>query len=148
VIPENKRRPNVLVELLGEAEGLLTWAIQGAIEYSRIGLADPESVILAVKEAVDEQDHVLRFIEEVIEVWTEYTELELRETGATSDEVFHAYEAWCASEGSRSKAKVQFGKSFRKHLPEFDSPRVRRDGKMARVYPVALPVDARNGWRP
>ena len=142
VIPVERRRPNVVAELLGEAEGLLAWAIAGAVEFYNNGLQDPESVQVAVSEMVDEQDHVLRFVgEKLVIVDNDDIAADL----ATTTDVFHAYERWCAEEGARSLAKVQFIKRLKAHVPY---KRRRIDGKQLTVVQATMETDPRNAWKP
>jgi P4 family phage/plasmid primase-like protien len=47
-----------------EAEGILAWLVRGAIEYFRIGLAEPDAVLRATKLYQAETDKLAEFIED------------------------------------------------------------------------------------
>lgn len=53
---------NLGATLLGEAEGILAWAVQGCLSWQRVGLAEPKAVIDANQEYRSEQDLVGNFI--------------------------------------------------------------------------------------
>jgi putative DNA primase/helicase len=66
-IPEEKRDPLLLQKLRQEWPGILAWAIEGCMEWQRIGLAPPESVRAATADYLSDEDVLALWIEEAIE---------------------------------------------------------------------------------
>ncbi len=63
-IPVHERDLQLAEKLKEEWPGILSWAIQGCLEWQRIGLAPPPAVIEATATYLAEQDAVGRFISE------------------------------------------------------------------------------------
>lgn len=59
---ERQRDPNLSKALEAEASGILAWLVRGTLEWSRHGLAIPESVRQARKEYRVEESNVLDFV--------------------------------------------------------------------------------------
>lgn len=80
-------------KLLAEREGILSWAVRGAVEWSREGLRTP-AVIEEETTAFRRSSDVLgEFIGECMEVSREFT------APVKAAEVWAAYRLWCADEG-------------------------------------------------
>lgn len=79
VFPPEKQDRYLLDKLKAELPGILAWAVRGAIDWARDGLAEPTSVKEATAEYRSSEDVVGRFIEErcVIEAAavTKYSDL-------------------------------------------------------------------------
>ena len=67
-IPPEKRDNELKAKLRDEGPGILQWLIEGCLEYQRIGLAPPESVVDATDEYFKDEDNVANWIEERCEV--------------------------------------------------------------------------------
>ncbi|MCZ6860397.1 MAG: phage/plasmid primase, P4 family, partial [Alphaproteobacteria bacterium] len=63
-IPDDERDDKLAEKLKGEWPGILQWAIDGAVEWARIGLAPPEAVLEATQEYLSAQDSISLWIEE------------------------------------------------------------------------------------
>ncbi|MBK9497223.1 MAG: bifunctional DNA primase/polymerase [Xanthomonadales bacterium] len=61
-IPEKDRNPNLIAELRAEYSGILTWAVQGCLEWQRDGLGAPVEVVDATNAYRNEQDTFGAFI--------------------------------------------------------------------------------------
>jgi putative DNA primase/helicase len=87
-------------DLLAEAPGILAWAIQGCLEWQRIGLAPPRAVIEATEDYLREQDDLMRFIDEkciLPEPGLPGIETENRVTAARI--LYDEWRAWCQANG-------------------------------------------------
>jgi putative DNA primase/helicase len=78
-IPEKERKPQLTSELKNEWGGILKWAIQGCLEWQRIGLAPPKAVIDATSQYLIAEDAIGSWLETCCErrnnSWTASTEL-------------------------------------------------------------------------
>ncbi len=83
-------------KLLAEAPGIIAWAVQGAADWYRSGLGDPDMVRDATKEYRETSDPLAGFFPDV-----------LRPTGGTEridgTEVYNAYRDWCEAEGLQGR---------------------------------------------
>lgn len=103
-IPEDQRDPELAAKLDRELEGVLAWAVEGALEYQRIGLCPPAAVEAATNEYRRDQDVIGAFIaEECIE----------DPNGTVSiAELFERFEGWCGRSGEKSGSKRAFGQKL------------------------------------
>ena len=65
-IPPAERDPGLAEKLNKEWPGILAWAIEGCLEWQRIGLAPPSAVVEATQNYLTEEDAVGRFIAEAV----------------------------------------------------------------------------------
>lgn len=63
-IPAEKRDPELLDKLKAEAGGILQWAIDGCLEWQRIGLSPPPIVTEATKAYLVSQDFLAGWLED------------------------------------------------------------------------------------
>jgi putative DNA primase/helicase len=70
-----------------EAEGILAWAILGAVEYHRHGLSEPSAVTVRTREYRDEEDLIGQFVADRLELHDD--------SRAESGAVYIAYQRWC-----------------------------------------------------
>ncbi|MCS6624353.1 phage/plasmid primase, P4 family [Roseibacterium beibuensis] len=61
-IPVERRNPNLVAELMGEAPGVLNWMVEGLLSYLEIGLAPPDAVRAATEEYRRESDPLGEFL--------------------------------------------------------------------------------------
>ena len=73
-IPAEKRDSGLKAKLKDEGPGILQWLIEGCLEYQRIGLAPPKSVVDATDEYFKNEDGIANWIEEKCEVGTKLWE--------------------------------------------------------------------------
>jgi putative DNA primase/helicase len=78
-IPENERDPQLADKLQNERSGILAWAIQGCLEWQRMGLSPPKAVVDATSQYLTAEDAIGSWIEACCErrndTWTASTEL-------------------------------------------------------------------------
>ena len=67
-IPPEKRDNELKAKLRDEGPGILRWLIDGCLEYQRVGLAPPKSVVAATDEYFQGEDDVANWIGERCEV--------------------------------------------------------------------------------
>jgi len=63
-IPREKRDRQLQDKLLKERDGILAWALEGCMQWQRMGLCPPESVQVATSEYFEAEDAMGRWIEE------------------------------------------------------------------------------------
>ena len=83
-----------------EADGILSWAVKGAIQWYQHGLSFPDEITAASSRWKDDSDLLGRFIEE------RCAEAELFE--AKSSEIYRAYKQFCEESGERSESANKF----------------------------------------
>jgi putative DNA primase/helicase len=62
-IPEARRNPNLVEDLMQEAPGILNWMIRGLMAYLEFGLSPPDSVTSATEEYRQESDPLGQFLD-------------------------------------------------------------------------------------
>ncbi|WP_104086293.1 phage/plasmid primase, P4 family [Arthrobacter sp. GMC3] len=92
VIPPGERDTRLGEKLELEADGILTWMVQGLAAYQANGLGEPEEVLKATSKYAKSQDKVSLFIEEIC------TDSPAN-GGDTTMTLHDAYMNWAASEG-------------------------------------------------
>jgi putative DNA primase/helicase len=70
-IPPEKRDSGLKAKLKDEGQGILQFLIEGCLEYQRIGLAPPKSVVDATDEYFKNEDSIANWIDERCEVGKE-----------------------------------------------------------------------------
>jgi putative DNA primase/helicase len=63
-IPPERRDGRLTEKLLAERDGIMGWAVQGCLDWQRIGLQPPQCVIDATEEYFEEEDRVGEFVTE------------------------------------------------------------------------------------
>lgn len=102
VIPDAKQDKHFDERLRAEADAILTWAINGWIEYQRTGtLNEPEAVMKRTSEYRQNMDAVARFIAEEC--------LTAPALQATTKQLFEAWERWRSIDGASPISQKAFG---------------------------------------
>ncbi len=101
-IPEQERDGSLLDKLQDELSGILTWAVQGCLEWQNNGLGVPEEVSEATNEYRDEMDIMNDFV----------TECCIQDKGYTvlSKDLYNAYKTWCEENGEYPLKKNAFSR--------------------------------------
>jgi len=90
-IPEKDRDPHLFDKLQAEAGQILSWAIEGALQWQRMGLAVPDRVAAASRDYLDGEDTLGQFLaDETVEspgAWVQNSDLLLR------------FKQWCDAQG-------------------------------------------------
>jgi putative DNA primase/helicase len=101
-IPDDEKDKNLLEKLKAELSGILTWAIQGCLDWQEYGLMEPEEVRKATEKYQAEQDSVAGFIRECCFVH--------RDAKAKASKLFEAYQSWS---GDKLMKLYDFGQRLR-----------------------------------
>lgn len=101
-IPKSEQDPNLGAKLLAEAEGILAWAVQGAVRWYSEGLQRPQEVNEAVAVWRAESDPLKDFLEEFCDLKPDLWCL--------SGPLWQKYEAWAESSGIDPLTRSVFNK--------------------------------------
>lgn len=85
-IPPAQRDKTLQEKLLEERDAILRWAVDGCLEWQRIGLNPPDCVVSATEEYFESEDYLARWLEE--ECVTEKNAFGL------IDELFESWKMW------------------------------------------------------
>lgn len=99
-IPAAKRDKNLPARLLAERDGILAWAVQGCLEWQRIGLQPPEAVLGATRDYFTAEDALGRWLEEVCRQDANAT--------ATTKVLFAAWRQWAEHGGEFIGSEKRF----------------------------------------
>lgn len=140
-IPDAERDRQLTTKLEDEADGILTWAVQGLADYWQSGLNEPDAVRVATNDYAAAQDNVTRFIEAMC------TESPAN-GGDTTKELHDAYTEWANADGifrEHRLGRTEFGRA----LDKLGFAAVKKSRGMVReglglettggVAPIALP---------
>lgn len=105
-IPEDKRDPKLPEKLKAELPGILTWAVQGCLEWQKSGLQTPEEVRSATSEYKNEMDVIGIFLDECC-ILSNDTAVKTQ-----SGTLYDAYRSWCESNGEHALDNRKFGKKL------------------------------------
>lgn len=115
-IPAHKRDPDLPSKLEAEWPAILRWAIEGAIEWQRMGLAIPASIEAASADYMDGEDEIGQFIQDRtitdVSAWV------------SRGDLIQAYKSWCFDEQVDEMSRGNFYKA----IEERRYRRVRRTG--------------------
>lgn len=93
-IPEGERDLELQQKLRGELPGILSWAVQGCLDWQRIGLAAPGSVRAAVNDYRSEMDSLADFLSDRCVVGATFR--------CAHNALYKVYQAWAEESGVRS----------------------------------------------
>lgn len=103
--------------LRAEAEGILAWIVQGALDYLNYGLAPPKRVLAATDEYRHDSDFIGSFIRSACIVTGRADDT------ATPADLFIAYSNWQARSGAMELHKNTFFKRFPAYCQQyFEAP--------------------------
>ena len=137
-IPLAERDPDLAEKLKEEWPGILAWAIEGCLEWQRIGLVPPSAVTEATENYLTEEDAVGRFISECCE----------RHPQALAElkDLYAAYKKFCETTGET----VMSQKSFSQKLEAQNLVKGSNDSRSRRVRLrnalTSLKPTLRAGW--
>lgn len=94
---KDKPDKNLSVKLLQESAGILSWAVEGCLEWQRIGLNPPNRVVSATEEYLESEDALGRWIEEECIIDPN--------AAAATDELFASWKAWTEKWGEYTGTK-------------------------------------------
>jgi P4 family phage/plasmid primase-like protien len=103
-IPPDERDHDLTAKLIAEGPAILRWAIDGALEWQRRGLAVPASVAAASAEYMDDEDILGRFLGDRTSLDPDGFEL-------TTD-LHNSFRFWCDGEGLNPWTRNTFRKEL------------------------------------
>ncbi len=103
--PPEKRDRELPQKLKEELEGILAWAVQGCLQWQRVGLEPPKKVLAATAEYRGESDVVGQFLEDC----TKAAEGPV----VSSKDLHQAYADWCYTNGEELLSKAPFGQRLK-----------------------------------
>jgi putative DNA primase/helicase len=104
-IPKQEIDKSLPRKLLGEAEGILAWAVEGAKEWRRIGLDKPAEIAAANDDWKAENDQLGRFIEECCVV--------ADSVSGKARPLYECYRQWAEGAGENTISETLFGKRLK-----------------------------------
>lgn len=90
-IPPERRDKTLPDRLLSERDGIMAWAVDGCLEWHKIGLNPPSSVVAATQEYFEAEDALGRWIAECCSITA-------NDTGTTAT-LFDSWKAWAERSG-------------------------------------------------
>jgi putative DNA primase/helicase len=103
-IPTEERDKDLVDKLKPEWGGILQWAIDGCLEWQRIGLAPPKAVLDATEAYMHEEDALARWIDE-------YCVVDKLQWGA-SGELWRDWCSWSETNKEPTGSQKAFGQSL------------------------------------
>lgn len=108
---QDRRLPE---KLQREAEGILDWAVQGAVDYVRNGLNPPSEVVAATQEYRVESDTIGQFLADACTRDSKHSMISKRD-------LYAQFVTWCEAQGETPLTQCKFSKSLAER--GFDSVR-------------------------
>jgi putative DNA primase/helicase len=106
-IPEAERDPELPEKLKAEWQGILAWAVDGCLEWQKIGLAPPPAVRKATDEYLAEEDAIARWIDECCVTGSQHWGI-----GA---ELWDCWKHWSETNSERPRSRKWFAYEMEKH---------------------------------
>lgn len=104
-IPKAERDPHLPEKLEAEWPGILAWAIEGCLEWQRIGLAPPPAVVDATEEYLADEDGLGRFLDERCQTGDLLIMAEVQT-------LFAAWREWCAENNEFAGSTKRFSQNM------------------------------------
>lgn len=127
VVPPERRDPQLPDKLRGQADAILTWAVEGLFQYNAIGgMDEPPSVLRATDGYRSESDPVARFVADECDTNPH--------VHATTRELFNAWESWRHRDGAEQISE----KAFSGHLQRlgYESGRTKAGTTWRGIRPI------------
>ena len=128
-IPASKRDHALSEHLLEECDGILKWALDGCLEWQRIGLKPPTSVMSATEEYLEAEDALGRWLSEEC--------VQHSNSRTPTDELYQSWKAWTEKWGEYTGTLRKFSDDLYKR--GFDRS---RSSKKRFIQGLALNGDA------
>jgi len=105
-IPPHRRDHGLAQKLLAEKDGILRWAIDGCLEWQRVGLMPPARVVSATEEYLEAEDALGRWLEECCDRNSSAT--------TTTNELFGSWKIWSERGGEYTGTLRKFSEDVAK----------------------------------
>jgi putative DNA primase/helicase len=87
-----------------ERNGILAWAIEGCLQWQKVGLKPPPEVTVNVDSYRDELDNATHFMDNCCYLHPD--------ASIPISDLYIAYIAWCKREAERYVTKIEFGRNL------------------------------------
>lgn len=129
-ISDEERDKDLQAKLDAELPGILAWAVNGCLEWQRIGLADPQAVLQATEDYRTSSDALGEFFE-LLEFGPDVPLFRVSKAKLRT-----VYEAWCEAEGHHPLGARRLCERLRARARELGVTIEERMGKTSdRMYP-------------
>ncbi len=105
-IPEAERDPRLPDKLAAESGGILAWAIEGCLDWQRVGLHPPEIVREATSKYLEEEDSFGSWLDECCVLDNRSWE--------SSGDLYESWKVWAKKAGEREWKEKRFGQTMQK----------------------------------
>lgn len=140
-ITDDRKDPHLADTIIGhELEGILTWAVQGCLDWQAAGLGEPDSVTAATDSYRSDQDQVGSFLDD------EDIRFDPADTDLTcaTKELFERYVRWCTRNSLDPMRADTLGKELkRRGCHDF---RKRPTGGSTQRFWRGIGFDAERSW--
>jgi len=106
-IPEAERDPQLIEKLRSQLPGILSWAVQGCLDWQRIGLSPPQLVRDATASYLATEDAIARWLEESCSVKGKHW--------VSSSDLFADWRKWCDLNGESCRTQRWFVQQLEAH---------------------------------
>ena len=103
-IPAESRDKNLMNKLQGELPGILKWAVEGVLEWQRVGLGTPIIVQQAVENYRSEMD--------IIGIWLDEHAMLHPDSSERAGRLYDSYYQWATVNGHHYLSSTAFGRKF------------------------------------
>lgn len=101
-IPKDKQDAKLIQKLQNEWQGIITWAVNGCLEWQKNGLQTPEKVESATKEYRSEEDILQPFFDDKCILKPELKTI--------ASDIYKAYKQWCEENQEKATNNTRFGR--------------------------------------
>lgn len=105
-IPEEERDPGLPDKLAAEAGGILSWAIEGCLDWQKNGLHPPEVVRQATARYLEEEDSFGSWLDECC--------IRDRREWESAGDLYESWKVWAKKAGEREWKEKRFGQTLQK----------------------------------
>jgi putative DNA primase/helicase len=109
-IPAEERDLDLMDKLRAEWPAILRWAMEGCLEWQRIGLAPPASVTKATEEYFSSEDSFTQWLEDECDV-----ELNNKYKTASVGDLYASWSTYCRDNGDEPGSKKAFSEEMKNH---------------------------------
>lgn len=103
-IPESERDPRLKDNLLAEADAIMAWAVEGALDWQEVGLSPPDSIRSATESYLDSEDTFGLWLDECCIVGADH-----QEAGSL---LYASFKRWKEARGEGVPSLTRFGRTL------------------------------------
>ena len=137
-IPVEKRDREFTNKLQPELPGILKWAVDGCMEWQRVGLQEPQDVINAVADFRCESDDLKPFLDARCVIASNFS--------VKFSDLWAEYQGWCAENNEKHLSKTLFGKKLSNR--GFENAKDTRDNRIRRGLALQVRDNRQNYVEP